>query len=168
MQSATSTLTAAINARTRYPICRVKIDWDRTGFGADGSIDDVTPDVQSIEVKRALTTDVPAGTRAFRRAVFSGNVAANATIELAHKDPDPAKHAAWYYSPYNSASPIFAFNELNAPCTIELGFRTAAGNEYVTVLTGNVRRFQVSSRNRTATLEVVDLSEGLRKSTTLP
>ena len=169
MQSVSSTLRTAIESRDRFPICRVKIDWQRNGYGADGSIDDITPDVTSIDLKRSLTTDVPAGTRAFRRAVFSGNVAANATIELAHKDPtDPNKHAAWYYSPYNSASPLFGFKRLNAPCTIEIGFRTTAGKEYVTVLVGNVRRLQVSSQLRTATLEVVDLSEGLRKSITLP
>jgi hypothetical protein len=170
MQNVSATLETAILARERSPICRVKVDWARNGYGADGSIDDLTADVTSIDVKRALNTDVPAGVRAFKRSVFSGNTAANATVELAHRDPggDESKHAGWYYSPYNTSSPLYGFARKGAPCTIEVGFRTTAGDEYVTLLVGTVRRLRTSSRNRTAALEVVDLSETMRKGITLP
>jgi hypothetical protein len=164
MQSVSGTLAAAILAQERSPVCLVEVDWARDGYGGPGTIDDLTPMVSGLSVSRALTTDLPEEARP-----FSGIAAASATVELAKNDEAASgQHAVWYFSPYNTASPLFGMDRKGAPARISIGFRTSAGLEYVRVLTGRVRRPQTSSRNRSATLELVDNSEALRKQVTLP
>ena len=166
MQSVSAELAAAITATDERPraLCRLRIDWDRDGNFTDAD-SDLSADVVSVDLSRDLTTDLPPEAK-----LFSGSAAAEATIILAHRDPagDPAKHAAWYYSPLNSASPLFGYKRKGAPATLEVGFVTSAGAEYVTVLTGRVRSLKVVSGGRYAELRVSDGSEDMRKQVTLP
>jgi hypothetical protein len=167
MQSVSAELAAAITTpppERPQPLCRLRVDWDRDGSFTDAD-SDLSADVVSVDLNRDLTTDLPPQAK-----LFSGAAAAEATITLAHRDPagDPAKHGAWYYSPLNSASPLFGYRRKGAPAILELGFVTANGPEYVTVLTGSVRSLQVTSGGRIAVMRVADRSETMRKQVTLP
>ena len=165
MQTVSATLQAAIEAPERpKALVRLRIDWARTGSYAD-VIDDLSADVESVDLNRDLTTDLPPQAK-----LFSGAAAAEATITLAHNDPgqDPFKHTAFYYSPLNSASPLFGYRRRGAPAILEFGFVTAAGPEYVTVLTGSVRSLQVTSGGRVAVMRIADNSETMRRQVSLP
>jgi hypothetical protein len=165
MQTVSATLQAAIEAPERpQALVRLRVDWARTGSYAD-AIDDLSADVVSVDLTRDLTTDLPAAAK-----LFAGAAAAEATVTLAHRDPagDPAKHGAWFYSALNSASPLFSYRRKGAPAVLELGFVTATGLEYVTVLTGRVRSLQVSSGGRVAVMRISDSSEDMRKQVVLP
>jgi hypothetical protein len=165
LQSVSAELQAAILAQERAPVCRLLCDWDRNGYDAAGSIDDLTADVVSVDLTRELSTDLPPQTK-----LFAGAAAAQATITLAHRDSagDPAKHGAYYYSPLNSASPLFSKKRKGAPARLELGFVGANGAEYVTVLEGSVRSLQVTSGGRVAVMRIADRSESMRRQVTVP
>jgi hypothetical protein len=164
VQTVSADLAAAILAQERTPLVRLRVDWDRDGSFSDAD-SDLSGDVVSVDLSRDLTTDLPAAAK-----LFSGAAAAEATVTLAHRDPggDGAKHGAWYYSPLNSASPLYAYKRKGAPAILELGFATASGNEYVTVLTGRVRSLQVTSGGRVAVMRISDGSEDMRRQVTLP
>lgn len=165
MQSVSTDLANAILSQERQPLVRLFCDWQRNGYGADGSVDDLTADVVSVTTSRELATDLPAAAK-----LFSGQAAATATVTLAHRDPagDPAKHGGWYYSALNAASPLAAFDRKGAPARLELGFVTVDGPEYVTVLEGSVRSLQVTSGGRVAVLQLEDRSASFRRQVTLP
>ena len=169
MQSVSADLSAAILARQRQPQARVRVDWDGDGsfttVGA-GYTDDISDDVVSIDLSRELSTDLPTAAK-----LFSGSAAAQATITLGHRDPggDPAKHGGWFYSPVNSASPLYAKQRKGRAVTVEFGMVTAAGTtEYVVVLVGTIRSLEVSAGGRQATMVVADRSETMRKQIQLP
>lgn len=169
MQSVSADLDAAILARQRQPLVRLRVDWDDDGsFTTTGSgyTDDISADVVSVDLNRELETDLPVQAK-----LFAGAAAAQATITLAHRDPsgDPTHHGGWFYSPLNSASPLFAKQRKGRAVTLEFGFVTAAGtSEYVTVLVGTVRSLEVSAGGRQATMIVADRSETMRKQVQLP
>lgn len=165
MQTVSATLAAAITARVREPTVRLRVDWDRSGSYSDLAVKDLSADVSSVSCSRELSTDLPAQAK-----LFAGLAAAEATVTLAHRDPggDPAKHAAWYYSGLNAASPLAGYDRKGAPVLLEVGFVTDAGPEYVTILTGYVRSLEPSSGGRTATLRIADGSETMRGQVSLP
>ena len=166
MQSVSADLAAAILDTDERPqaLVRLRCDWDRDGSFTDAD-SDISADVISVELSRELSSDIPQAAK-----LFSGAAAAEATVTLGTFDPagDPTRHAAWKYSPLNSASPLFAYNRIGAPATLEFGFVTASGPEYVTVLTGRVRSIQVTSGGRQAVMRISDRSEDMRKQVALP
>jgi hypothetical protein len=165
LQSVSAELQAAILAQERQPLCRLRVDWDRSGSFTDLAVKDLSADVVNVSLPRELATDLPAQAK-----LFAGQAAAEATITLATKDPggDPAKHTAWKYSPLNSASPLFGYDRKAAPARLEFGFAGTAGPEYVTVLEGSVRSLNVTSGGRVAVMRVVDGAETMRRQVTLP
>jgi hypothetical protein len=164
MQSVSGTLVAAILAAERQPLVRLRVDWNRDG-SYSGTYDNLSADVVGMELSRELATDLPAQAR-----LFAGSAAAEAVVQLGHRDPalDPAKHTAWYYSPLNTASPLYSFKRKGAPAILEIGFVTAAGAEYVTVLTGRVRSLEVERGVQTATMRLLDSAADMRQQVQLP
>lgn len=166
MQSVSATLAAAITATDERPqaLVRLRVDWDRDGSFTDAD-SDLSADVEAVELTRDLSTDLPQEAK-----LFAGAAAAEATVTLAHFDPagDGSKHGAWYYSPLNSASPLFAYDRKGAPAILEFGFVGANGAEYVTVLTGRVRSLQVTSGGRQAVMRISDGAEDMRRQVTMP
>lgn len=195
MQTATSTLTNAILAQERLPVQKVEVDWDRDGYGGTGTIDDLTPDVVSISIDRSLSTDLPAevklftgystaeATVALSRQVSAPTVTSTALpydAPIAYdaavtydgsgftSTPGPLVHTTYYYSPFNSNSPLFGKRRMNAPVRISLGFAGTAGPEYLVVFTGRVRSIEIDAANREVTMTLGDLAETMRKQVSLP
>ena len=164
MQTDTATLASAIKSGEREPIARLLVDWDRSG-DYDDTIDDLSADIVSVQVSREVETDLPAQAR-----LFAGSAVSQATITLKHRDPslDPDRHTAWYYSPLNPSSPLSGVERKGAPCTLEVGFVTEAGPEYVTVLVGTVRSLQVHRGGMLATLVIADRAATMRKKVQFP
>jgi len=196
MQTASGTLTTAILAQERVPLARLEVDWDRDGYGGPGTIDDLSADIVSISIDRSLATDLPPEVKLFTGYSTASatitlarqptqplptSVGLGYSVDLPY-DVDlpyggttvaspvagPTQHTAWWYSPYNTASPLFGKRRKGAPMRLSLGFRGGAGAEYLVQLVGLVRSLQVSSGNREVTLEVGDLAETMRKQVTLP
>jgi hypothetical protein len=166
LQSVSAELAAAIlNPERPKALVRLRVDWTRSGSWTDLAAKDLTADVVSVDLNRELETEIPVQAK-----LFAGKAAAVATITLSHADPDgdPAKHAAWYYSPLNSASPLYGYKRKGAPAILEFGFVTSAGPQYVTVLTGSVRSLQVTSGGRLAVMRLGDRSETMRRQVALP
>jgi hypothetical protein len=129
-------------------------------------LDDLSADVVSVSVSRELATDLPPQAK-----LFAGTAAATATVVLQHQPPEtaPEQHTGWYYSPFNTQSPLYGFQRKGAPVRIELGFVTDAGiPEFVRVLTARIRSLRVTSAGRQAVLEAVDGAETMRKQVTIP
>src|SRR5436189_1766182 len=148
-----------------------------TGPAVTLPLDDLSADVESVTVRRELATDLPPGLKAGRRRargpVFSGSTAASATVTLATPPSslaNPAtEHTAWKYSPANPAGPLAGKKRLAAPAKVRLGFRTAAGLEYLDQLTGVVRTLDVDGPGRQATLALLDQADkDFRRQLTLP
>jgi hypothetical protein len=164
VQATSGTLAAAIDAKEREPVVRLRVDWDRDGSYTDAD-SDLSADVVNVRLSRELETDLPEQAR-----LFAGSAAATATVILKHRDPtlDPDKHTAWYYSPLNTASPLYGVKRKGAPVILDVGFVGDAGPEYVTELVGTVRSLVVNRGGRTATMVLADPSVTMRKQVQLP
>jgi len=157
-----SDLDAAIEAPTRTPLVRVAVDWDADGFGPPGSIDDLSGRTGPLTISRALTTDLPTDVR-----LVEGTSAAAGTVALTAGDPtDESMHPARYYT-RGSDSPLGSKERNNRPITVDIGFRTAGGPQYVRRLTGLTRRMQTASRGRTASMDLLDNRARMRNTVRL-
>jgi hypothetical protein len=164
VQTVTATLDAAVVAFDAEPIIRLRVDWNRSGSFTDLAVKDLTADVDDVSLSRELTTDLPEQAR-----LYAGSSAATSTIVLSHHDPaETEQHAAWYYSPRNTASPLYAYERKGAPVQLEVGYVTDAGREYILVFTGTVRTLQVERGGQTATMTLADGAATMRKEVTLP
>lgn len=152
---------AAANAE-RAPRAKVTVDWDNNGVAG---VDDVSAQVGSVKVSRQISGDLPDEV-----TQVEGSSVAEATVELAVGDStDNAKHAAWYFSRLNGASPLAGKERLSRPVTVDIGFDTSPGvTAYVRRFTGLSRSLPVSSTNRTATLTALDNRERLRTKVAVP
>jgi hypothetical protein len=152
--------TAAAQAE-RAPRAKVTVDWDADGVSG---VDDVSAQAGAVKVARQITGDLPDEV-----ALVEGSSVAEATVELELGDPaDNTKHAAWWFSRLNTASPLTGKERLSRPVTVDVGFDTATGTPLVRRFTGLSRALPVSSTNRTATLTALDNREFLRTKVAVP
>jgi len=157
-----SDLAAAIEAGERTPLVRVMVDWDGDGFGPAGSIDDLSGRQGAITITRSLTTDLPDPVR-----LVEGSSAATGTVQLAEGDPtDETMHPARYYT-RGSDAPLGHHERINRPTTVDIGFITASGPQYVRRLTGVLRKMTTVSRGRSAAAALLDNRALLRNTVTL-
>jgi hypothetical protein len=149
MLSASVEFAGAVDAPVNTPIARVMVD-----LGDGTGIQDVTDRVTKVTVDRAVTTDLP---EAATQVV--GYPAAEATITLgAGSGIDPA---SWTYSPYRVA---YTFG---GPVTVEFGYETSAGPEYLTKFTGYLQSVQAASGD-VVTLKALDGRAATADLVTLP
>ncbi len=159
-----SALAEAIDAPVRQIHVRLSVDWDGDGHGPPGSIDDLSTQVGALSIDRALAGAWPQGVE-----VAEGSAAAALEAELVTGDPvDAARHAAWWFSRTNPASPLAGKERLSRPCTADIGFTTTNGVEWVRRFTGTTRAMRTSAARHTARLQALDFRERLRKSVALP
>lgn len=155
-------LAAAIEAGERTPLVRVMVDWDGDGFGPAGSIDDLSGRQGTVTITRALTTDLPDPVR-----LVEGSTAATGTVQLAEGDPtDETMNPARYYT-RGSDAPLGHHERINRPTTVDVGFITAAGPQYVRRFTGVLRKMTTVSRGRAATAALLDNRALLRNTVQL-
>lgn len=128
---------------------------------------DVTTSVESFQVDRQLTTDMPAGTR-----LLAGYPAAQATVVLSGMvDPaDASKDAAWLFDPWNADSPLYGLDPSGSPITVAEGVYTEPGKaaEMLQVFPGEIDEALVDLVGGTVTLTCIDTRNRLRGSGALP
>lgn len=173
MQTATSTLLAAIQGRESRPVARVKADWKRDGsyafdpgvfrdifsdtFEAAGDMGDLTGWVESLDIDRSLSTDLPEAAKvlegfgsASATVVLSGTMACGTSVVQALN-----ANASWVA-------------RVATPVTVDLGYVGTAGPEYLRQFTGQVRSLAVDPAAGTVTLSLLDKRDLLRNPVTLP
>jgi hypothetical protein len=166
MQTVSAELQAAIEASERRPSSRVSVDWAGDGYGAAGTIDDLSAKVAAVQVDRDLQGTLPAEVE-----VVEGIAAATAKLNLvAGRKDDERVNTVRYWSRFNPASPMAAIVDRGDKETkIEIGFATSAGTQYVTRMTAaRTRNLPVSVANRTASIDVVDARDYFRTEVELP
>lgn len=147
MQSASSNFTQeASGGSVVWAKPRVFADWDRTGYGAAGSIDDLSDQVgDSFSVEHHLDDGLPSEV-----SQVSGLGTPTLTMPLAY---GRGNRASQYFSPYNTTSPVSGFDRDVAPVKLDWGLVTAAGQEYVRLFTGQM--IDIPTRGQGAELQAM-------------
>lgn len=152
MITVSSELADAIEAPQRHPLVRLLIDWDADN---PGEPDDLSHMVEEVTIDRTLAGDLPD-----QVSLVEGTAAASMDITLGNPDPD-GPPAGQIFNRFNPDSPLFGKETLSAPITVDMGFQTASGPEYVRRFTGLTRSVKAATASRTAKMAALDLRERL-------
>jgi hypothetical protein len=143
MQDASADFEAAVEVHRTWVPDRMRTDWDGTGYGGDGTIDDLSPQMgETWAVDHTLDDGYPESV-----TFVSGVSVPELTAELTGRlYPPPAAPvtAAQYWSPLRTDSPLYGYTRDVAPLTLDVGLVTEAGREYARVFTGQVVNTPVS------------------------
>lgn len=144
----------------RTHVARLRIGW---GGDTDFSGQYAEVPCESFSIDRQLTGDLPDVTEAIEG--FSSAAMAAALLPLS---VEGERRAVWWYSRYNTASPLYGLERLGAEVTADVGLVTDAGLEHIRKYTGNLRGLPVKSTSATASMSSLDYREKLRARVRLP
>lgn len=154
-------LAAAVTARTRRPLARVRADWHRDG-DYEHPLSDLTPWLESVEVERSLTSDLPV-----EAGLVDGFASAEATVVLSGRRPS-GEHAADALSAYDESSPLYGDPLVTSDLQIDLGLATADGPRLLRQFTGPIRSVAADHVARTVEVAALDPADRIRALVTLP
>ena len=124
-------------------------------------LDNLSEDVDSLEIVQSLESDLPEQVRR-----FSGAQARQLTAVLAHVDPaNEQRHAGWKYSPFSyvgdprGTSPLVAKEKRGRPIKADVTFAATDPLEWVPQFSGNTTSLEVDGDEREAVLSAVDVFE---------
>jgi hypothetical protein len=166
MRTVSATLAAAITSKHRELLPpRLFVDWDDDGFGAAGSLDDLTGRVLESTIDGTLQSDVPDDVR-----LVQGNVARTLGVTLGGGNgANQLVPTRQYFSPVaaNSADvPLGGKERRFRACYYETGLVTEAGPEWVREFTGRTSNLPVSDSS--VQLVAADNRALLRQNLALP
>jgi hypothetical protein len=132
MQSASSNFTQeASGGNVVWAKPRVFADWDRTGYLAAGSIDDLSDQVgDAFTIVHTLDDGLPDDV-----SLATTQDAVTLDLPLAY---GRGNRASQYFSPYNGGSPVSGFDRDVAPVKLDWGLVTSAGQEFIRIFTGQM------------------------------
>lgn len=137
MQDASDEFLAAVETHRTWVPPRLRTDWNGTGYSGDGTIDDLSPQMDnSWEVDHTLDDGYPEVV-----AFVSGVSVPEFSTDLAGRSqPAPAAPitAPAYWSPLRTDSPVYGYTRDVAPVTFDVGLVTSAGRQYARVFTGQM------------------------------
>lgn len=137
MQEASDEFLAAVETHRTWVPPRLRTDWDGTGYGGDGTIDDLSPQMaETWEVDHTLDDGYPDVV-----TFVSGTSVPELSTELAGRlRPPPLAPitAPAYWSPLRTDSPVYGYDRDVAPVTLDVGLVTSAGRQYARVFTGQM------------------------------
>lgn len=137
MQETSPEFEAAVANHRTWVSPRLRTDWDGTGYGGDGTIDDLTPQMgETWEVDHTLDDGYP-DTVTF---VSGTSVPELSTDLMGRSRPAPLGPitAAAYWSPLREDSPVYGYDRDIPPVTLDVGLVTETGVERVRVFTGQM------------------------------
>ncbi len=144
MQETSPEFEAAVTSHRTWMPPRLRTDWNGTGYGGDGTIDDLTPQMgETWEVDHTLDDGYPDSV-----TFVSGTSVPELSTELVGRSyPSPAAPitSAAYWSPLRTDSPIYGYDRDVPPVTLDVGLVTEAGPERVRVFTGQMVNTPVRS-----------------------
>lgn len=143
----TPELDAAADSPEQAPVASVKVSWDKSG-DFDGP-QDVVLGVGGIRIDRSIASGLPD-----QVSVIAGEASAQATVDLVTGNTyGEQESAAWFYSRLNDDSPLAAYDRLDLPAQIEIGYR---GTETLRKITGYTTDLDVNAAAATADLVIAD------------
>lgn len=150
-------LAAAIESPDRVPITRVTVDWDNDGITAIdelSGLDGGDRQESSVSIDRALVGQLPEQAR-----TIEGSAAAQADVTVASGGVDAAGMpltALETYSPFNPDSPLYGKQRLGRAMTVEIGFETASGPEFVQRFVGTTYDASLNGDSGEASFRALD------------
>lgn len=150
---------AAIESPDRVLHRRLRVSWDGTG-DYTGPYDDISDHAGAIQVERGLEGDLPAAVQ-----VPEGVTGAELDVSLV-AGGDPTRSAAWWYSRYNSESPLSMSKRLACPTQCHVGVETSTGIEWIPRFAGHTSH--LSTQGTTAALRGLDPWDRLQAPVELP
>ncbi len=135
MQDASTEFETAVTTHRTFTPPRLRTDWDGTGYGGDGTIDDLSGQMaEEWSVDHSLDDGYP-DTVSF----VAGTSVPELTTELSGRMVNgvPVDGPA-YWSPQRTDSPVYGFDRDIPPVTLDVGVVTSAGQEYARVFTGQM------------------------------
>jgi hypothetical protein len=131
------------------------------------NLDRLDSNLASISVDRSLTGAFPDEV-----SFTEGSAAAQTDIDLVTGETDDErKHAAWLFSPFNEDSPFAASKSqrIHIPFNASINFQKADGTlAKFQRMVGTTRDFDVSVKDRTASLSALDYRDKLAGSVSFP
>lgn len=126
---------------------------------------DLTLALESAQVDRSVTTNVPASSK-----LIAGYPVATCTLTLSGLvDPaDETKTIAWLADRYNTDSPLHMSDLTGSKVVVEAGFDYDDGPELVTVFTGSIDDYTVDLVAGTMTAQCIDGRAKIRSTPELP
>src|SRR5687767_7142387 len=125
MQDASEEFEAAVATHRTWVPPRLRTDWDGTGYGGDGTIDDLSHQMASTwEVDHSLDDGYPDSV-----TFVSGVSVPELSTELVGRpDPDTGAPitAPAYWSPLRTDSPVYGYDRDIPPVTFDVGLVTEA------------------------------------------
>jgi hypothetical protein len=138
------------------------VDWDEDGGYANPS-DDVSSMVQSVELDRSITSDVPD-----EASLVTGFIATETTLTLGSDDLSN-KEVIEFFSAVNPASPLYLKERIGSRLKVGLDFFTSAGVERIMQMDGGRLRTVTLNRGEQQVILVsLDRREDLRSEATYP
>jgi hypothetical protein len=131
------------------------------------NLDRLDASLSSISVDRSLTGAFPDEV-----SFTEGSASAQTDVDLVTGETDDErKHAAWLFSPFNSDSPFSAARSqrIHIPFNASINFQKADGTvAKFQRMVGTTRDFDVSVKDRTASLSALDYRDKLAGSVSFP
>lgn len=147
MQDASPELQAAIDSYEQVPAASLEVSWDGTGE-YDGDYDDLSDHFSTVRITRSLEGGLPAQAR-----VISGSSVAELSTELVRGGTyEENQTASWWYSPYNTQSPLYGVEQLSRPARFSLGYYTSGGPQTIQQFLGTTTDVNL---NRSPSMELV-------------
>ncbi|WP_206796616.1 hypothetical protein [Amycolatopsis sp. MtRt-6] len=160
--AAAQALAVAVDASSRTPRARLRVDWSGTG-GFDHPLSDLSTVAGEITVERQISGDLPE-----ECTLIEGYTTATLSTTLAGQRPSDPRDIARMLSPYRTDATLTDQQLVDADITCDLGLLTATGRELLRQFTGSTRTLTLSSSNRAVEVSALDPAEKLRASITLP
>lgn len=147
MQSASSNFARAVTAgEVVWEKPGVYADWAVNGYGAVGSIDDLSDQVgRSIRIEHTLDDGYPdavtyvegVGVPTMEVPLVYGAMSSGADLTKASQ----------YFSPFRTDSPVYPYQRDVAPVKVDLGAVTSAGVQSVRLFTGQMVQIPLGEQN---------------------
>lgn len=147
MQDASPELQTAIDAYEQVPTAKLEVSWDGTG-DYDGDYDDLSDQFSTVRVTRSLEGGLPEQAR-----VISGSSVAELSANLERgASLEENQTASWWYSPYNTSSPLYGVEQLSRPTRFSVGYYTSDGPQEIQQFIGTTTDTNLS---RSPSIELV-------------
>lgn len=150
MQNASVNLTRALTGgEVTWDKPRVFADWDRTGYGATGSVDDLSDQIgRPTTFTHFLDDGYPdkitfvagIGTPVLESPLVNGGMGVSGYR---------LDRASQYFSPFRSDSPLYQYARDVAPVKVDVGAVGASGLEYIRVFTGQMAATPLNGQQAT-------------------
>jgi hypothetical protein len=131
VQTGTSNMSRAVSGSSVIWKPQLRADWARDGYGADGTIDDLTGQASQFRITHGYDDGAPDEVSYLQSPAVPGMSAA-----LSGRDP---VSTAKYFSPVQTSSPVYGYERDLAPVKMDQGVLTAGGLENIRLFTGQMQ-----------------------------